>query len=264
MRARESGVIIKIREYGENSAIVKILFETIGFQHGFVRAAKSKANNFVLQPGNLIACDHFLRSEDGLRSLTNLDLVEGFVGKIILDKTALTCLRSALSLLDQFFLEGQSQKILYLQLLCLLEFLVNYSSNFFVSGFDGDGKKAGQSQMKMLAAYVKFELEILQDLGYGLDFSCCAATGAKSDLKFVSPKSARAVSVEGAKGYESFLLPLPEFLLTENTILNSSQILSGIRLAGFFLQKFLFSEKNPKQISFLQKTRLGLEGLVSF
>ena len=51
------------------------------------------------------------------------------------------------------------------------------------------------------ALYVRFELAVLEDLGFGLDLSACAATGVQSDLIYVSPKSGRAVSAgAGAPG----------------------------------------------------------------
>jgi DNA repair protein RecO (recombination protein O) len=37
---------------------------------------------------------------------------------------------------------------------------------------------------------VRFELQMLVELGFGLDLASCAATGAENDLGYVSPKSA--------------------------------------------------------------------------
>ena len=44
------------------------------------------------------------------------------------------------------------------------------------------------------AIYVRLELGLLQELGFGLDLEKCAATGATEDLAYVSPKTGRAVS----------------------------------------------------------------------
>src|SRR5690606_5947574 len=44
------------------------------------------------------------------------------------------------------------------------------------------------------AAYVLWELDLLAELGFGLDLSECAATGGNDRLVWVSPRSGRAVS----------------------------------------------------------------------
>src|SRR5262249_50001270 len=44
------------------------------------------------------------------------------------------------------------------------------------------------------AFVVRFELQMLAELGFGLDLAACAATGQSEDLGYVSPKSGRAVS----------------------------------------------------------------------
>ena len=42
--------------------------------------------------------------------------------------------------------------------------------------------------------YVRFELLLLQELGFALDLDRCAVTGATDDLAYVSPRTGRAVS----------------------------------------------------------------------
>ena len=44
------------------------------------------------------------------------------------------------------------------------------------------------------ALVVRWELVLLDELGFGLDLASCAATGTTTDLAYVSPKSGRAVS----------------------------------------------------------------------
>ena len=41
---------------------------------------------------------------------------------------------------------------------------------------------------------VQFELQLLSEIGFGLDLERCVATGVSGDLVYVSPKSGRAVS----------------------------------------------------------------------
>ena len=58
----------------------------------------------------------------------------------------------------------------------------------------------------------RFELLLLDELGFGLDLESCAATGSRDELVYVSPKSGRAVSREAGEPYRERLLPLPAFL----------------------------------------------------
>ena len=46
---------------------------------------------------------------------------------------------------------------------------------------------------------VRFELQLLSELGFGLDLDRCAATGATDELVYVSPRSGRAVSREAGR-----------------------------------------------------------------
>jgi DNA repair protein RecO (recombination protein O) len=90
-----------------------------------------------------------------------------------------------------------------------------------------------------LAALVHWEVTVLADLGYGLDFSACAVTGQTEGLAFVSPRTGRAVTAEGAGAWQSRLLPLPEFLLGPAEA-GMADIRDGLRLTGHFLARDAF------------------------
>jgi DNA repair protein RecO (recombination protein O) len=85
------------------------------------------------------------------------------------------------------------------------------------------------------ALLVYWEYQLLQELGFGLDLSVCAATGVLEDLIFVSPRSGRAVSREAGAPYGDKLLALPGFLLDETAPLRETDIAAGFALTGFFL-----------------------------
>jgi DNA repair protein RecO (recombination protein O) len=90
-----------------------------------------------------------------------------------------------------------------------------------------------------LEAYVRFELALLAELGFGLNLSRCAVTGASDDLIYVSPTSGRAVSRSGAGQYAARLLALPAFLL-DRTPADAAQLAAGLHLTGAFLRRHLF------------------------
>ena len=62
------------------------------------------------------------------------------------------------------------------------------------------------------ALMVRWEMALLDELGFGLDLSACAATGSRDGLVYVSPKSGRAVSAAAGEPYKDRLLALPAFL----------------------------------------------------
>ncbi len=89
--------------------------------------------------------------------------------------------------------------------------------------------------------YLRWELKLLADLGFGLDLTRCAVTGATQNLIFVSPKTGRAVSRDGAGRYAERLLPLPAFLLQDNLATDPTSLAQGLRLTGHFIHAHLLS-----------------------
>ena len=98
------------------------------------------------------------------------------------------------------------------------------------------------------AAFSQLELGILQELGYGLDLSECAGTGATENLIYVSPKSGRAVSEEAGFLYRDKLLNLPTFLVSPGQgDINVSTSLSALRLTGYFLDRYVWAVRTGGQ-----------------
>jgi len=94
------------------------------------------------------------------------------------------------------------------------------------------------------AVFVRFEAGLLQELGFGLDLSRCAATGTLDDLVYVSPRTGRAVSREAGAPYKERLLRLPPFLCAAQNRLQAGDVGDGLELTGRFLESFVFSPLN--------------------
>ncbi|MBL8555955.1 MAG: DNA repair protein RecO [Phenylobacterium sp.] len=113
------------------------------------------------------------------------------------------------------------------------------------------------------AVFVRFEAGLLQDLGFGLDLSKCAATGAVDDLTYVSPRTGRAVSREAGEPYKDRLLALPPFLLSAQNAaggrLGAGDIAAGLDLTGHFLEAHIFGPLNrplpPARVWLLERLR---------
>ena len=115
------------------------------------------------------------------------------------------------------------------------------------------------------ASVVRFELELLKELGYGLDLASCAASGSTADLVYVSPKSGRAVSRQAGEAWKDRLLRLPAFLETASSSEPPMQdIADGFALTGFFLHRHVleprglaFAEARASFLSVLLREALG-------
>ena len=101
-------------------------------------------------------------------------------------------------------------------------------------------------------------------MGYGLDFSSCAVNGSIENLHWVSPKSGRVVSSDGAKGWEDRLIKLPSFLIeNEKSVITKNDILDGLNLTEYFLVKRVYSQ-STKNISSSRKRLIDYLGSDSF
>ena len=87
---------------------------------------------------------------------------------------------------------------------------------------------------------MRFELALLEEVGFGLDLSACAATGTNEDLTHVSPRSGRAVSREAAEPYAERMFVLPAFLLSANAPADANNVLRGLKLTGHFLERRVY------------------------
>jgi DNA repair protein RecO (recombination protein O) len=118
------------------------------------------------------------------------------------------------------------------------------------------------------ALMVRFELRLLDDLGFGLDLATCAATGSNDDLAFVSPKTGRAVSRSAGDAYADRLLKLPAFLTAPASAMpvDAADLGSAFALTGYFLARHVFeprglepSEARSRFISLVARTGKRLE-----
>src|SRR5262249_11860775 len=141
--------------------------------------------------------------------------------KLLDDRLRLAALAAAASLAASALPERAPHPRAYRSLLHLIEAL------------DADDRWA--------IAYVEWEIALLEELGFGLDLSSCAATGATDDLGLVSPGWGRGVSAGAGAPYREKLLPLPRFLRGAVARPTPQEVIEGLRLAGFFLEQRVFA-----------------------
>ncbi len=222
MEWRDEGFIIGARAHGETSVIIEAMTRTHGRHLGLVRGGRSKRLRSFLQPGTQAELIWRARLDEHLGTFA-VEPVKSRIAAMMASTEALhaICLVSALLRLAP---ERDPHPELY-------EFATRIAAQI------------EYPEMLSLLA-VHFEARLLASLGFGLDLSRCAATGVKENLIYVSPKTGHAVSEEAGRPYKARLLPLPAFLLREDTQdVSPSEILDGFTLTGFFLLRHLFEPR---------------------
>jgi len=217
MEWRDQGVLLAVRKHGENSAIIEVFTAEHGRHAGVVRGASSRKMTPVLQPGAQLDVTWRARLADHLGSY-NVEPLRSRAAAVMADRLTLSALNSICALLAFALPEREAHAALYQRSVTLFDLLGN------TEGWP--------------LAYLRWELALLEDLGFGLDLRRCAVNGSRDDLAYVSPKSGRAVSTEGAGEWADRLLPLPLCLLGQGPA-PDSEIIDGLRLTGHFLTHWL-------------------------
>lgn len=223
MEWSDEGIVLAVRRHGESAAIVSLLTQGHGRHAGLVRGGASRRMRGFLQPGNGVSATWRARLEEHLGTLT----VEPMASHATLyDKPGpLAALTAATALVESALPERAPHPELYHLLGELLAAL----------------DRPGWGE-----AYVRWELALLADLGFGLDLDSCAATGSNDGLAWVSPKSGRAVSLSAGEPWRDKLLALPPFLTGEGGAPDIAQLNEGLRLTGWFLERHVFSAHNAR------------------
>ncbi|MBL4852782.1 MAG: DNA repair protein RecO [Robiginitomaculum sp.] len=222
MKWQADGYILSVRPHGETSAIVNVLTKDQGRHAGLVRGGRSRRLRPVLQPGNQVNVAWNARLSEHLGTFT-VEALDARAAVLMEDRLSLAALNAVCALSMQALPEREPHPKLYDVFEILLAQL-----------HDKD---------VWPAIYVRFEIGLLQALGYGLDLSACAATGAEDNLTHVSPRSGRAVCAGAAEPYLDKLLPLPPFLQGKNQV-GGDDIMDGLALSEYFLKTRVFYSQN--------------------
>lgn len=213
---RAEGTVLAKRRHGEHAAIIEAFTRDHGRHAGLVRGGGGRRMAPFLQPGCDLALSWRGRIEEHLGHFT----VEPVRSRAALmgDPVALAGLSSVTALLSVTLPEREPRAALYDATQALLA-LMDEASDWRVG-------------------YLRWEAGLLRDMGYGLDLSRCAVTGGIEDLAFVSPKSGRSVSRDGAGDWAGRLFPLPSCLRSGGTA-SAAELADGLRITGHFLERRL-------------------------
>jgi DNA repair protein RecO (recombination protein O) len=215
MHWTDDALVIGTRPHGEAAVLLELMTREHGRHLGLVHGGRSRRLTPVLQPGNSVRATWRARLEEQLGSLT----VEVQVS------------RAARLIASSFALAGLAVLGHHLRLLPERD-----PNPALFEAAEALAERLDEATLAP-ALFVRFELALLAELGFGLDLASCAATGATEDLAYVSPKSGRAVGRTPGAPYSDRLLPLPAFLASDSQSAPAAlEIEAGFRLTTHFLE----------------------------
>jgi DNA repair protein RecO (recombination protein O) len=212
---RDQGILLSTRRHGESAAIIEVFTRDRGRHAGVVRGGASRRLGPVLQPGAVLD----LRWRARLDAHIGAFEVEPVRSRsaILGDAEALAALSSVCALLCRLLPERDPHPALHAATTGLLDALAEGAGDW-------------------PSAYLRWELGLLEDLGYGLDLAACAVTGSRDDLAHVSPRTGRAVSRAAAGAWADRLLPLPPCLLGQGPA-SGAELSAALSTTGHFLAR---------------------------
>jgi DNA repair protein RecO (recombination protein O) len=222
MQWTDEGIVLGVKRHGEASSIVELMTCAHGRHLGLVRGGASTRLRPVLQPGNRVSATWRARLDEHLGTY----VVEGL----------------ALAAAEFLSAAHAVYGVTHLAALCRLLPERDPHERIFAALEDIlakllDVRLAGPE-------VVRFELDLLSELGFGLDLDCCAATGTTTDLAYVSPRTGRAVSRTAGRPWHDRLFRLPSFLIETVACAPSADDLSdGFAVTGFFLARHVLEPR---------------------
>jgi DNA repair protein RecO (recombination protein O) len=220
---RDEGLVIGVKRHGETSAIIEALTKAHGRHLGLVRGGRSARLQSLLQPGNSLGLVWRARLDEHLGSYA-IEPLNLRAGRLIASGLALAGV-SYLGTLLRLLPERDPHESLHEA----LEIIADHLDLAEVAP----------------ALIARFELQVLAECGFQLDLERCAASGARDDLIYVSPKTGRAISASAGAPWRDRLLALPAFLRADDpsTAPTAGELADAFRLTGFFLERNLFGAR---------------------
>jgi DNA repair protein RecO (recombination protein O) len=222
MEWQEPAIVLDMAPYGEGDALVTLLTAGQGAWRGLVKGGNARGKTALWQPGNILSARWAARLPEQLGSFSG-EMVHPAAALAMDDRLNLSILNAACALAAGALPEREPHREAFAGLARLL------------AGINIQGTA--------LPALVLWELDLLRELGFGLDFSASAVAGDNDRLAFVSPRTGRAVSLSAAGEWAGRLLRLPPFLL-EGGDPDAADCLDGLKLTGHFLARDVFGARH--------------------
>jgi DNA repair protein RecO (recombination protein O) len=215
----DQGIILGTKRHGETSVIAEVMTREHGRHQGLVRGGRGTKMQPLLQIGNQVEITWRARLDEHLGQF-QIEPVAFHAARLMENLAALNGLQ-LLAAHCRLLPDRDPHPQLYEALLAIIENFENITL-----------------AVELMA---RFEMLLLEELGFGLDLSECAATGSRQDLIYVSPKSGRAVSREAGRPWADKLLALPHFLDdVPGCGVTIDEAKAAWKLADFFLMRDVY------------------------
>lgn len=215
----DDAIVLALRRHGESAVILETLTHLHGRHLGLVHGGSSSKRRAALQPGNRVRVAWRARLSEHLGTFT-VELGQARAHDMFDRREALVGLNALGAVANAVLPEREPHPAAY-------------------EGADAlIGAIAEHDFADWAPLFVRWELGLLDELGFGLDLSQCAATGATEDLIYVSPRTGRAVSAEAGREYAGRMLKLPSFLLGRQAgEATAADIANGLALTAHFIEQ---------------------------
>ena len=217
----DEGFVISARIQGESNAVIGVFTKSHGRHMGLLHGGSSRAKKPLIELGNFVSAQWQARLDEQLGTY-QIELMKAYSASLLDDPLKLYALSSVCALLDQALPEREPQEVIY-----------NATSALF------DVLHLSDDCAQWLPIYLKWELGMLEALGFGLDLSRCAVSGESGQLDYVSPRTGHGVQAAHAGPYKERLLALPACLGGGQALENELE--AGLQLTGHFLQKHIYA-----------------------
>ena len=221
----DEAALLATRPFGENAVIIEVFSETHGKHAGVVRGGTSRKVAPILQPGAQLSVTWRARLDEHLGSFT-VEPIRSRAAAAMGDRLSLAGLNAVCSLLAMVLPDREAHGPLYERTVNLLDLL-------------------GQTEIWALA-YLRWEQALLEEMGFGMDLSACAVRGVNEDLAFVSPRTGKAVSRDGAGEWADRLLLLPPVLAGKGDA-TAAEIVKALATTGYFIENRLVKSLGDRQ-----------------
>jgi DNA repair protein RecO (recombination protein O) len=219
---QDQGFVLAARRHGESDAILTVLTREHGRHLGIVKGGTGRRQRAVVEIGNAVTAHWHARLSEHLGRF-QIELGAPHAAVCIADPARRAALSAACATLDAALPEREPHEDVFDDFAALVEQL-------------------SRQAVDWPTQYNRWEARLLSSLGFGLDLSQCAVTGATEGLAYVSPKTGRAVTAEAGRLHKDKLLPLPAFLIRDREKPGREDLIAGLRLTGYFLDRHVFAQ----------------------
>ena len=210
---QDTGYLLKINNYSENSSVATFITNRHGLHNGIVYGATSKKKKNYLQVGNKFVINWKSKSEDAI-GYYNLELKDAITAKFFDQSSKLSLIQSLAELCCKLLAERHDYFELY-----------NHS-NFFLENL---------SEKNSLKMYIEWEQKLLKSIGFEINPD-------NKNFNFYKNNSSEWIFEIETKKFT-----YPNFLIDSSSDYDNTDLYRGLVINKFILKKFIFE---PNRIRF--------------